>query len=169
MLDFKVRPVKVEDAVFINEMRRMDGVRENILGICSERATRSEDFIRGLSENDHVFVAEVEENGLRKVVGMISMTVNRNMRVRHSAGIGIMVHAGYQGKGIGTALFNQVIDLADNWLMLARLELSVFVDNDRAVKLYQALGFQIEGTKKYAAVRNGKYEDEYMMARYHIS
>jgi putative acetyltransferase len=168
MLNFTIRPVKIEDAVFINEMRRMDGVRENILGICSERTTRSEDFIRGLSENDHLFVAEVEENGLKKVVGMIGMNVNRNSRVRHSASIGIMVHADYQGKGIGTALFNKVIDLADNWLMLVRLELSVFVENDRAVKLYQALGFQIEGTRKYAAVRNGKYADEYLMARYNI-
>lgn len=168
MLDFTIRPVRVEDAAFVNEIRRMDGVRENILGIISERAARSEDFIRGLSENDHLLVAEVEEKGLKKVVGMIGMNVSRNPRLRHSAGIGIMVHADYQGKGIGTALFKKAIDLADNWLMLVRLELTVFVENDRAVKLYQSLGFQIEGTKKYAAIRNGQYADEYIMARYNI-
>jgi putative acetyltransferase len=160
--------VKPEDAPFINEIRRMDGVRENVLGITSERATRSEDFISGLSENDHVFVAEVEENGLKKVVGMINMSLSRRPRLRHSAGIGIMIHTDYQGKGIGTALFKKVIDLADNWLMLVRLELGVFVKNERAVKLYQSLGFQIEGTRKYAAIRNGEYADEYMMARYNI-
>ncbi|MDF2521388.1 MAG: GCN5-related N-acetyltransferase, partial [Clostridia bacterium] len=87
---------------------------------------------------------------------------------RHSASIGIMVHAGYQGKGIGSALFEKVIDIADNWLMLVRLELGVFVENERAVKLYKSFGFQIEGRRKYAAVRNGEYADEYMMARYNI-
>lgn len=168
MSDFTIRPVRVEDAVFINEMRRMDGVRENTLGIFSERAARSEDFIRGLTENDHLLVAEVEEKGIKKVVGMIGMSVGKNPRLRHSASIGIMVHADYQGNGIGTALFKKVIDLADNWLMLVRLELGVFVENDRAVKLYQSLGFQIEGTKKYAAIRNGKYADEYLMARYNM-
>ncbi len=168
MSDFTIRPVKIEDAAFINEIRRMDGVRENILGIISERAAVSEDFIRGLSENDHLLVAEVEDKGAKKVVGMIGMNVNRNPRLRHSAGIGIMVHTDYQGRGIGTALFKKAIDIADNWLMLVRLELGVFVENERAVKLYQALGFQIEGTKKYAAIRNGQYADEYIMARYNI-
>lgn len=168
MLDFIIRPVRLEDAPFINEIRRMDGVRENILGITSERATRSEDYIKGLSENDHVFVAEINENGLKKVVGTIGMNVSRSPRLRHSAGIGIMIHADYQGKGIGTELFKKVIDLADNWLMLARLELSVFVENERAIKLYKSFGFQIEGTRKYGAIRNGKYADEYTMARYNI-
>jgi len=44
----------------------------------------------------------------------------------------------------------------------------VSVENERAVKLYQSLGFQIEGVKKYAAIRNGKYADEYLMARYNV-
>lgn len=166
MQQYVIRPAKVEDAVSINEIRRMDGVRENILSIISDRAENSESFIRGQTENDHLLVAEVEENGIKKVVGMIGMHVNRNPRLRHSASIGIMVHSYYQGKGIGTALLKKVIDLADNWLMLVRLELGVFVENDRAVKLYQSLGFQIEGIKKYAAIRNGKYADEYIMARY---
>jgi putative acetyltransferase len=168
MLDFTIRPVRVEDAAFINEIRRMDGVRENILGIVSERAAKSEDYIRGLSENDHLLVAEVEENRVKKVVAMIGMNVSRNPRLRHSASIGIMVHTDYQGKGIGTALFKKAIDLADNWLMLVRLELDAFVENEKAVKLYQSLGFQIEGIKKYAAVRNGQYADNYIMARYNI-
>lgn len=167
-MEFIIRPVRIEDASAINEMRRMDGVRENTLGIFSERITRSEDFIRGLTENEHLLVAEVKEAEVRKVVGMVGLHVGRNPRLRHSASVGIMVHADYQGKGIGTALLKKVIDLADNWLMLVRVELTAFVENEGAVKLYQSLGFQIEGTKKYAAIRNGKYADEYLMARYKI-
>ena len=163
-----VRPVSIEDAPFINEMRIMDGVRENILGITSERVMRSQVFINGLTEYDHMFVAEVEEEGIKKVVGNIGMQVSRNPRVKHCAGIGIMVHRDYQGMGVGKKLFEEIIDLADNWLMLVRLELTVFTDNVRAIGLYKSMGFEIEGVKKYAAIRNGKYEDEYMMARYNI-
>jgi putative acetyltransferase len=52
--------------------------------------------------------------------------------------------------------------------MLVRLELTAFVENEGAVKLYKSLGFEIEGTKKYAVIRNGEYADEYLMARYKI-
>ncbi|WP_347712974.1 hypothetical protein [uncultured Fretibacterium sp.] len=50
--------------------------------------------------------------------------------------------------------------------MLKRVELSVFTDNERAVRLYESLGFVVEGTKRYAAVKNGVHADEYLMARY---
>lgn len=168
-MDFILRPVKLEDAASINEMRRMDGVRENTLGLFSERVTRSEDFIKGLTEYEHLLVAEVDEDGVKKTIGVAGLHINRNQRLRHSASIGIMVHVDYQGKGIGTALLKKIIDLADNWLMLVRLELTAFVENDGAIKLYQSLGFQIEGIKKYAAIRNGKYADEYLMAKYNLS
>ena len=167
-MNFVIRPIKLEDAAGVNELRRMDGVRENILGITSERVVRSEDFIKGLSENDHQFVAEVDENGAKKIVGCAGMMVSRNPRMRHSAGLGIMVHADYQGKGIGRAMMEKLIDLADNWLMLARVELTVFADNEKAVKLYESLGFVKEGVKKYGAIRAGKYADEYYMARYNV-
>ncbi len=167
-MDFAIRPIKLEDAEAINEIRGMDGVRENMYGMFSERIARSEDSIKGLSEHDHLLVAEVEEKGIKRVAGMVGMKVYGSGRLRHSASVGIMVHADYQGKGIGTALFKKMIDLADNWLMLVRLELTAFVENERAVRLYQSMGFQIEGIKRYAVIRNGKYADEYLMARYNL-
>jgi L-phenylalanine/L-methionine N-acetyltransferase len=167
-MDFSIRPVKLEDVSDINEMRRMDGVRENTLGMFSERIGSSENFIKGLTEHEHLLVAEVDVNGGKKVIGVVGLHVNRNPRLRHSASIGIMMHVEYQGKGIGTALLKKVIDLADNWLMLIRVELTAFVENEGAVRLYQSFGFQIEGTKRYAAIRNGKYADEYLMARYNL-
>lgn len=161
-----IRPIRIEDAEAINAMRRMDGVRENTLGLFSERVERSEQFIKGLTNNDHMLVAEIEENGQKKVVGNVGLNIYPNFRMRHSANLGILVHADYQGKGIGTALLGKILDLADNWLMLVRVELTVFTDNERAINLYKSMGFEIEGVKKYAAIRNGQFADEYLMARY---
>lgn len=165
---FKIRPIRIEDAKYIHEMRTMDGVRENIMGITSERITRAEAFINGLTEDQHLFVAEVEDEGIKRVVGTVGLTVNKSPRVRHSASLGIMVHRDYQGMGIGRALLKKILEVSDNWLMLVRIELGVFVDNEKAINLYKSLGFEIEGRKKYAAIRNGKYEDEYIMARYRL-
>ena len=168
MLDLSIRSIRIGDAEAVNQMRRMDGVRENTLGLFSERVSRSEEFIKNLSENDHLLVAEVEENGCEKVVGTVGLNICKNPRMRHVAGLGIMVHADYQGKGVGKALLEKILDLADNWLMLVRVELTVFTDNERAVKLYQSFGFEIEGIEKYAGIRDGQYADEYLMARYRL-
>jgi putative acetyltransferase len=59
-----------------------------------------------------------------------------------------------------------ILDIADNWLKLKRVELCVFTDNQSAISLYKKMGFVVEGTKKFAAIRDGSYIDEYLMARY---
>jgi putative acetyltransferase len=70
-----------------------------------------------------------------------------------------------QGKGVGTALMQALVDLADGWLNVFRLELTVFVDNRRAIALYRKFGFEIEGTHKAYALRAGEYVDAHFMAR----
>jgi len=140
----------------------MSGVREDILGIASERISDAEAFIRALTANDHLLVAELNET----VVGCAGLSVSSKPRTCHTAGVGIMVHADYQRQGIGKALMTAILDIADNWLKLKRVELSVFVENERAIALYRKFGFVVEGTKKNAAIRNGEYADEFLMARY---
>ena len=76
-----------------------------------------------------------------------------------------MVRPDCQGQGIGTALLKTLLDLADNWLMLERVELTVFADNHHAIHLYEKLGFEKEGLKRMTVIRNGQYADEYLMAR----
>jgi putative acetyltransferase len=154
----------MEDAADINRMRTMDGVRENILGVVSERVTDAEAFIRNLSPNDHMLVAQSGE----KVVGFVGLTVSKMPRESRTASLGLMVHAAHQRQGVGRALMTAILDLADNWLMLKRVELSVFIDNEPAVALYRSMGFVVEGTKKFAAIRDGTYMDEYLMARYRM-
>ncbi|MCK8058988.1 MULTISPECIES: GNAT family N-acetyltransferase [unclassified Fusibacter] len=165
MKTYKIRPVKPGDGSGINELRRMPGVFENILGIPSERSKRNEDFILNMGANTHMFVAVMAVEGQDIIVGTAGLNVMDNPRLRHSGSIGIMVHKEYQGIGIGQALMETLLDVADNWLMLVRVELTVFSDNERAVKLYTKLGFETEGLKKKAAIRNGQYADEYMMSR----
>jgi putative acetyltransferase len=165
-MNFFIRPIDIGDGKGINKLRRMPGVFENILGIPSERVKRNEDFIINMDSNHHQFVAVTKDkSGEDSIIGTAGLVVNANHRTRHSGGIGIMIHKDYQNMGVGTALMQAIIDIADNWLMLIRVELSVFEDNERAIHLYEKFGFEKEGLKRFAGIRKGKYENEYLMAR----
>ncbi len=101
-----------------------------------------------------------------EIVGDLGLVTNPNRpRRRHTAQIGMAVRDDWQGKGVGTALMQATVDLADKWLNLYRLELEVYTDNEPAIRLYQRFGFAIEGTHKAYAFRDGHYVDAYSMAR----
>ena len=75
------------------------------------------------------------------------------------------VHDDWQGQGVGTALMEAAIELADRWLGLSRLELTVFADNEAAIHLYRKFGFDVEGTHRRYAFRDGGFADAHFMAR----
>ena len=102
-----------------------------------------------------------------EVVGNIGLETSPNRpRMRHVGSIGMAVRDDWQGKGVGTALMRAALDLADNWLNLTRIELRVYVDNSAAVALYKKFGFEIEGTHRCLAFRDGEFVDAYSMARF---
>ena len=101
-----------------------------------------------------------------RIVGMVSVhTFPNRPRRRHAGAIGISVHDDWQGKGVGKELMRAIVDLADNWLNLTRLELEVYADNEAAIRLYERFGFEVEGRLRQHALRNGEFVDSIMMGR----
>jgi len=98
------------------------------------------------------------------IVGMAGLHVAAGKR-RHSASLGMSVDDAYHGRGIGRKLLEALLDVADNYLGLTRVELEVLVDNARAIRLYERMGFEHEGCKRKAIFRGGRYVDAYVMAR----
>jgi putative acetyltransferase len=89
----------------------------------------------------------------------------KSPRRAHVRMLGMAIQSRYQAQGVGTALMRALLDLADKWLPATRIELTVFTDNEPALKLYRNFGFEIEGTHKAYALRDGKYVDAHAMAR----
>jgi putative acetyltransferase len=115
-------------------------------------------------KTDLLLVAEL--NGA--VVGTAALhPVGAQMRRRHAWMLGISVLPEAQGRGVGSALMAALCDYADNWVGALRLELTVYVDNARAMALYRKFGFVPEGTHHGYALRAGQYVDCYSMARVH--
>lgn len=100
-----------------------------------------------------------------KVVGNIGLHREVAHRRAHCASIGMAVHDAYAGRGAGRALLAAVVDLAEKWWNIRRLELNVYVDNHRAIALYERFGFEREGVHRAYAWRDGAYVDSLSMAR----
>src|SRR5215213_2417292 len=74
-----------------------------------------------------------------EVVGSLGLeTSPTRWRMRHVGSIEMAVRDDWQGRGIGTALMEAALDLADNWLNLTRIELRVYVDNSAAMAFRSA-------------------------------
>lgn len=113
-------------------------------------------------DQSHSLVACVEG----EVVGLLWLSAgSKSPRRKHVGSIGMAVHDKWQSKGVGSALVNAIVELADKWLNLSRLELAVYTDNEAGVRLYKKFGFEIEGTHRQYAFRDGEYVDAYCMAR----
>ncbi|WP_045521433.1 GNAT family N-acetyltransferase [Neobacillus niacini] len=155
-----IRAVQINDAKAIHRICTQDAVLQYMVFLPSMRLDAMENRLSNLGNNQFEFVAEFNGN----VVGFVGLTQGQGRR-SHSGDIFIGVDSQYHKKGIGKALLTKILDLADNWLMLERVELGVLVTNPGAQALYEKFGFTIEGKKKGSLKAQGRFIDEIMMSR----
>ena len=164
-MEFNIRPIKSDDAADLNEMRLMSAVRESVFGMPSERTTATEEYIKSLSRDVHVLVAEVQINGGTKLAACSTIKIDGRARSRHTAAFDMHVRTDFQGMGLGSSLMKRMTALADDWLVLKRLEMMVFADDKRAVNFYRSWGFENEGLLRSKVFHAGEYRDLCMMGR----
>lgn len=150
-----IRSLKQSDIEELNKIRRSKGVFETILSLQDETLCETKAYFLDNLDNAHTFIAESE----RIIVGYIKLVIDDEKRKKHKARISIAIHPDYQGNGIGSRLFKEIIDLAENWLMLRKLELTVLEKNQKGIDLYKKYGFEIEGVSREDTVVNGRYEN----------
>jgi RimJ/RimL family protein N-acetyltransferase len=150
---------------FLALSNRLDEETDFRLVEAGERRTTVEeqrDIIRRVRSTDNQTILVAELNG--RLVGYIAGIGGKHRRNRHSAWVIVAVLQAFWGQGIGTRLFERL----ETWAFdhsVRRLELTVMVHNQRAIRLYKKLGFQREGRKRDALLVGGAYVDEILMAK----
>lgn len=109
------------------------------------------------------FLLTAWEDG--RLAGYIQAERGQFNRNAHTAYLVTGILKNYWGRGIGTEFFKSL----DRWAKeegVTRLELTAECQNTAALRLYEKNGFVIEGIRKQSMIVDGKYVDEYYMAKY---
>lgn len=110
-------------------------------------------------EVKYIFETEGKAVGMFKLVPLL----HRNSHIAYLGGVAI--DPAFAGKGYGLAMLKQAIDYAKANGFL-RVELSVATGNEKAIRLYEKVGFEKEGVfKKFSYLKSeNRYVDEAFMA-----
>ncbi|GAA1188752.1 GNAT family N-acetyltransferase [Nesterenkonia xinjiangensis] len=79
------------------------------------------------------------------------------------ATLGIVLGPPAQGQGLGEEAVSLMLRLAFDEMGARKVELKVFSFNDRAKRLYDKLGFCVEGRRREAVLHGGRFHDEISM------
>jgi len=156
-----IRAAEPSDVAAVHAILRCPGVVANTLQLPWRPLEYTATRLFGSAPDHHYLVAVVDG----QVVGQLGLDVEPGARRRDVGKFGMAVHDDYQGQGVGSALLAAMIELADNWLGLRRIELEVWADNARAIHLYEKFGFETEGRGRQYARRAGELIDALYMAR----
>ncbi|MDZ5697303.1 GNAT family N-acetyltransferase [Chelativorans sp. M5D2P16] len=156
-----LRAIRSSDAAALCRIANMPGYRHGTLCSPFEPVEYWEKRIAGSIGENTWLVAEVDDH----IVGHGSLMTRKRARMAHVGDIVMGVADDFVGRGIGSAILQALLDVADNWRGLKRIELTVYAGNEPAIRLYRRHGFEVEGKHVKAGFTDGEYVDVLTMAR----
>lgn len=164
-----IRPIKKEDAEsFFHMMCLLDNETPFMMYEPDERQKRTTDISvlkskidDAVSGGDFLLIAEDDDG---EIAGYIWAERGKLNRISHTAYIVVGIREAYRHQGIGTKFFQRM----DEWAKengIVRLELTVECANTAARNLYEKNGFIIEGKRKKSMKLDGRFVDEFYMAK----
>ncbi|SRR5712692_6849219 len=159
---YDVRPATTEDADAICAIYN-DGIADRVATLETELRTPDERR-RWLDARDERHPVIVASTG-GEVVGWASFNVfNARDAYRHVADISVYVARAWRGKGVGTALMEQLVRLGREH-RFHKLVLAGFPFNPASMALYAHSGFREVGVYKEQGLLDGHWVDVIVMEK----
>ncbi|PGM53754.1 GNAT family N-acetyltransferase [Bacillus sp. AFS053548] len=167
-LQYIIRHAVLTDAKQLSSLRvQIDGETENLDREAGEAFIDQKGFEQLIISDTETLknlflVAEVQD----KILGFSRCEGSQLKRLSHKVEIGVCVLKEYWGYSIGKNLLKQSISWADT-NDLHKMNLSVLETNEKAIKLYEKLGFEVEGVlKNDKLLSDGKFYNTILMGRF---
>ena len=121
-----------------------------------------EQYVRSTAQHPDNVMLAIVDRATNAHIGNIKLGPIHPLHRRADVGI-IIGDARFRGKGYGRDAMELMLVYGFERLNLHKITLGVYADHEAAVKLYQQLGFSIEGTLKEHLFRDGQFRDKYVM------
>lgn len=163
-MNYIIREANIEDAENVIEyIKIVSDETDFLISDSSERnftVRKEKEFLQNIQSSilEKIFLFEIEN----KIVGMCSIEGINKIRIKHRVDLAITVLKNYWGNKIGEKLIDYAIEYCKS-NCIKKIELTVRIDNERALKLYKKFGFEIEGEIKNFIYLNGNYYNCYYM------
>jgi UDP-4-amino-4,6-dideoxy-N-acetyl-beta-L-altrosamine N-acetyltransferase len=164
-MNIYLREIQRADISFINRWRNDKNI-VNFLGAPFRFINIETDekwfefYLSSRNNNLRLAICETENNKLLGVVYLLQIDwINRSAEYAIQIG-----ETSYQGGGVGLQATIKILEHAFIDLNLNRIHLTVLSCNNRALKLYNKIGFVEEGLLRKAVFKNGEYLDLIQMA-----
>lgn len=163
-MNYIIREADIEDAENVIEyIKIVSDETDFLISDSSERkftVKKEKEFLQNIQSSilEKIFLFEIEN----KIVGMCSIEGINKIRIKHRVDLAITVLKNYWGNKIGEKLIDYAIDYCKS-NSIKKIELTVRIDNERALKLYKKFGFEIEGEIKKFIYLDGNYYNCYFM------
>ena len=117
-------------------------------------------FIRSVREKEKdIFLKGVIDG---KIVSTLSLLRVDRPRIQHIGELGVSVLADYWGLGVGRHMCEEAARQAKE-RGITKIDLKVREDNDKAIRLYERLGYKREGVASRAYLVRGSYFAQVLM------
>jgi len=139
-----LRPIKPEDEPLWLEMFQNfseESIRYRFFQIIKD--TPHEVRVRYCNidyDREIAIVAELTENGQRKILGVVRVSLEPD---RKHGEIAFIIADPWQGLGLGTKMVDHVIDICKD-MKIEKIYGIMLPDNQRAINLMKKMGFTIE-------------------------
>jgi RimJ/RimL family protein N-acetyltransferase len=154
------RPLELDDELLLRKFINDPANWRFLRNVQPLNSVREREWIESLGKSgtDYVFGITLKQGD--RLIGVTGL--HQVSLVNRSAVFGINLgDTAQQGRGYGREATQLVLRYAFEELNLNRVELSVYSDNWRAIRMYQKVGFVQEGCARQAHYGNGRYQDEY--------
>lgn len=161
-MSLTIRHANLDDAHTIAETER--AIAQQPFIFCSQPSELTDENVVktitafGKEKTGVYLVAECKG----QIVGHAFLKLLPLQSLRHVADLNLAVHPGWQKKGIGTKLLEQIMAWAKNG-GLEKIILNVRASNSPAISLYKKMGFQEEARLKNQIKVRGHYCDDLIM------
>ena len=115
--------------------------------------------LKNLADPDASYLVAEDEQGSIAAFAILRGLLSENRAVELKRFV-----VGIPNQGTGRKFLTEIANRAFGEYGAHRLFLDVFVNNDRALHVYEAFGFQKEGTMRDAIYRDGSYHSLVLMS-----